>query len=66
MNKFDNFEQRPLVLLPDETLPPECKPIAFTEVRICGKYKRVVITPVNDPWFAYNGGVASDIGRALP
>lgn len=52
--------------LPSETLPPECKPSAATEVRICGKYKRVVITSVNDPWFAYNGGVAPDIGRPLP
>ena len=52
--------------LPSEDLPPECGEIADTGVRICGKYKRVVITTIDDVYFSNKQGVASDIGRPDP
>jgi hypothetical protein len=33
---------------------------------ICGKYKWVVLTSVDDPTFIFKSGIAPDIGRPLP
>ena len=39
------YRCKPLVELP---IPPECEGVIDTYYKICGKYKRVVITPLNE------------------